>query len=81
MDITSHHVIHRVNIQDGIKLVGDDHGIGGSKWFGSFEGKDGSGHLCNYGIPFNAKQVLKYDTVDKITTLIADDLGKDSQKF
>jgi len=57
-------------MQNGIELVGDDHGIGGYKWWGSYEGKDGSGHLCIYGIPFNAKQVLKYDTIDKITTLI-----------
>ena len=53
-------------MQIGIELVGDDHGSGGEKWWGSYERVDVKGHSCIYGIPRNANKVLKYNTVDKL---------------
>ena len=57
-------------------LIGDET-EGRLKWFDFVDGGDG----FFYGIPFDARRVVKFNSLDKSLTEIGPDLGDDEGKW
>lgn len=59
-------------------LVGDELEGSGEKWWGTVAGANG---CCLYGIPYDARRVVKFNSVDKSITYIGPDFGDNSRKW
>ena len=57
-------------------LIGDEIQVNSDKWSSFVDGKNG----FLYGIPSNARRVVKFNPVDKSLTEIVPDLGEGEMK-